>query len=188
MTTAVKRLSLSLWLAVLAVAGLANVLFAHGGTGTVQFTNEDIGPYRLFVWSDPEPPQIGEEYHVSVALTESLPDDPSGFAGQPVFDVDITVTMTHLATGETLTGKATHENAINKIYYEAPFNVPETGEWQVEITVQGPDGPVGAMYTEEIVAASFNWIPIAGGALAVLLAAGAFAFHWRVQPRAAEAH
>lgn len=173
---------LALWMCVV----LVTVTFAHAGTGTPQFTNEDIGPYRLFVWSDPEPPQVGE-YHVALALTESLENDPNGFAGQPIFNADITVTMVHTASGQTLTEKATHENATNQIYYEAAFDVPQTGEWQVQIVVDGPNGPAEAGYVEQIVAATFNWMPIAGAVLAVLLAVGAFFFHWRVQPRAVEA-
>jgi hypothetical protein len=181
-----NRLRIILGLTLLLMIGWGDTIFAHGGTGMPQLTNEDIGPYRIFVWSDPEPPQVGE-YHVAVALTESLPGDASGFAGQPILGADVTVELTHVTSGETLIGQATHKDAINKIYYEADFEVTTPGEWRIELTVDGPDGIASASYVDEIIPASFNWLPIAGGVLAVLLVAGAFVFHWRVQPQAVEA-
>lgn len=181
-----KQYWISLWLALALLWGLTNLASAHGGTGTPQLTNEDIGPYRIFVWSDPEPPQVGE-YHVAVAMTESLEGDASGFAGKPILNADITVTLTNVESGETLTKKATHQDAVNKIYYEADFVVQTPGQWNVHLAVVGPDGAAEATYIDEISEATFNWMPIAGGALAVLLAAGAFLFHWRVQPQTAEA-
>src|SRR5690554_6311036 len=87
------RLGFLLGFILIAIVGWSHSASAHAGDGIPQLTNEDIGPYRIFVWSDPEPPQMGE-YHVSVALTESLPDDASGFAGQPILGADITVTLT----------------------------------------------------------------------------------------------
>ncbi|MCB0115250.1 MAG: hypothetical protein KDD84_14215, partial [Caldilineaceae bacterium] len=156
--------------------------FAHGGTGFPQLTNEDIGPYRIFAWSDPEPAQVGS-YHVAVALTESLAGDASGFAGQPVLNADVTVDLINLATGDMLTKKATHLDAVNKIYYEADFEVDTPGEWRVDLTVVGPDGPVQASYVTLISPATFNWMPVLGGATALLLIAGAVFFHFRVQPK-----
>jgi hypothetical protein len=181
-----KQCWISSWLALLLFLGMATVLSAHPGTGAPQLTNEDIGPYRIFVWSDPEPPQIGE-YHVILALTESLANDPSGFAGKPIFDAEVTVSMTNLQSGETLVAKATHEDATNRIFYEAVFQVPSAGDWRVDLAVAGPDGPAEATYVDEFQVASFNWRPILWGGLALLFAAGALIFHWRVQPQTAEA-
>ncbi|RME65949.1 MAG: hypothetical protein D6790_01070 [Caldilineae bacterium] len=167
---------------VLLLAG-PNRALAHGGAGAEQIANEDLGPVRIWVWSDPEPPQVGE-YHVSIALTESLPDDPNGFAGKPVLDWPITVELTHLASGTVLTQPATHENATNKVFYEASFAPEEAGEWQVRVIVQGPDGPVETQYTDVIEPSSFPWTTVAGGAAAVLLLAGAVLLYLKGQPRA----
>ncbi len=178
----IRRIGTVLWIVCLLLAALVHPLHAHGGTGTQQINNEDIGPYRVFVWSDPDPPQVGE-YHVAVALTESLPDDPSGFAGKPIFDADVTVTLTHLESGQAFTDRATHENAANKVYYEARFQVPEPGEWQVQVAVQGAEGTGEVAYVDRIEAARFNWMPLAGGVLALLLLAAALVVHWRIQPQ-----
>lgn len=173
------KLSLSLWTSLLIMLCAIAVASAHAGTGTPRFTNEDIGPYRLFVWSDPDPAQVGE-YHVAVALTESVSGDSNGFAGEPVLNADITVTMTHAESDQILTEKATHEEAVNQIYYEAAFDLPATGNWLVELLIDGPGGQAEASYSEVVAAATFNWMPIAGGILAVLLVIGAFFFHTRV--------
>jgi hypothetical protein len=174
------------WVALLLLLGLTVRVSAHAGTGVPQLTNEDIGPYRIFVWSDPDPPQVGE-YHVALALTESLADDPSGFAGKPIFDADVTVTMTALNSGETLLSKATHEDSTNRIFYEAVFQVPSAGDWRVDLVVIGPEGPAQATYVDSFQESSFNWMPVVWAALAILFAVGALVFHWRVQPGVAEA-
>lgn len=156
--------------------------FAHGGTGFPQLTNEDIGPYRIFVWSAPEPAQVGP-YHVAVALTESLEGDASGFAGQPILNADVTVNLVNTSTGDTLTKKATHQDAVNKIYYEADFEVDTPGEWRVDFAVIGPDGSAQASYVTQISPATFNWMPVLGGVAALMLIAVAVIFHFRVQPK-----
>ncbi len=179
------KFSLAGWLGLVTLLCAVSLVAAHAGTGTPQFTNEDIGAYRLFVWSDPEPPQVGD-YHVAVALTESLEGDSSGFAGQPVLGADITVSMTHAESGQTLTQKATHEEATNQIYYEAAFDVTKTGNWTVSLVIEGERGRADASYPEVIEAVGVNWMPIAGGVLALLLVIGAFLFHTRVGAKPAE--
>lgn len=168
-------------LAVTFLIAWTGAAFAHGGTGFPQLTNVDIGPYRIFVWSAPEPAQVGP-YHVAVALTQSLEGDESGFAGQPIFNADITVNLVNVGTGETLTKKATHLDAVNKIYYETDFEVGTPGEWRVDFAVAGPDGPAQASYVAQIAPATFNWMPVIGGVAALLLIAAAVVFHFRVQP------
>lgn len=169
-------------LALVFLVAWTSLSFAHGGAGYPQLTNVDIGPYRIFVWSDPEPPQVGP-YHVAVALTESLAGDASGFAGQPILNADITVNLVNPETSVVLTSKATHLDAVNKIYYETDFEVDTPGEWRVELIVVGPDGPAQATYVTQIAPATFNWTPVFGGVAALLLIAGAVFFHFRVQPQ-----
>ncbi len=144
-------------------------VLAHAGVGTQQINNLDLGPYRIWVWSDPEPPQVGQ-YHVAVALTESLDADPNGFAGEPVLGADVVVEMQHQTSGLLLTAQATHADATNKLFYEAVFAPEQTGVWEIRIIIQGPEGPVTASYTDEVEAASFPWMGVGGGLLALILA------------------
>ena len=151
-------------------------VLAHAGVGTQQINNVDLGPYRIWVWSDPEPPQVGS-YHVAVALTESLANDPNGFAGQPILDADVVVEMEHQASGLLLIAQATHEDATNKLFYEAIFAPEQTGTWEIRVIVQGPDGPVQASYTDEVEPAAFPWMAVGGGLLALLLAGAGVALY-----------
>src|SRR5690606_23754773 len=61
---------------------------AHGG-GTPQLSDVEAGPFRLFVWTSPEPWRAGGEAHVTVAVT-SLDD-----AGQtiPVDDASVAIEL-----------------------------------------------------------------------------------------------
>lgn len=147
----------------------ARSLLAHAGVGTQQINNLNLGPYRIWVWSYPEPPQVGS-YDVAVALTESLKNDPNGFAGEPILDADVVVEMEHQASGLLLVAQATHEDATNKLFYEAIFAPEQTGTWEIRVIVQGPEGPVQASYTDEIESPSFPWMAVGGGLLALLLA------------------
>ncbi|MBX3053241.1 MAG: hypothetical protein KF753_17285 [Caldilineaceae bacterium] len=164
----IKRGALFLLVLLLLGFSYATVL-AHGGVGTQQINNLDLGPYRIWVWSDPEPPAVGE-YHVAVALTESLDSDPNGFAGEPVLGADVLVEMENQTSGILLIAQATHEDAVNKLFYEAVFSPEQTGIWEIRVIVQGPDGPVTASYTDEIVPPTFPWMAVGGGLLAVVLA------------------
>lgn len=170
-----------LWIALLA-ALLPGFALAHSGTGTQQINNEPIGPYRVYVWSDPEPPQVGE-YHLAVALTENVPGDATSLAGGPVLDEDVTVKLTHQASGTTLTGKATHDQALNKLFYEASFAPARQGLWTVEVHIASPDGPLTVRFEDEILPKSLAWRAIGGGVAALLLLAAAVALYWSTQPR-----
>ncbi len=130
-----------------------------------------MGPYRLFVWVQPSPPQVGE-YHVTVALTEALPDDPTGLNGPPVFDAEIQVRLVPQESGQTLEATATHEGADNPVFYEARFQVPRPGTWAVHIQIAGPKGTGQARYTEHFAPAPFPWGPWALGGGVLLAVVG----------------
>lgn len=149
---------------------------AHAGVGTQQINNVNMGAYRIWVWSDPEPPVMGE-YHVAVALTESLENDPNGLAGEPVLNADVLVEMEHSRSGQLLISQATHEDAVNQLFYEAEFAPEQLGLWTVRVIVQGPDGPVQVEYTDEIVPPVFPWMAVGGGLLALLLAGAGVALY-----------
>lgn len=163
-------------LLVLSLVFSAPSVLAHAGVGTQQLNNQNIGPYRIWVWSDPEPPVVGN-YHVAVALTESLENDPNGFAGEPILNADVVVEMEHQASGVQLIAQATHEDATNKLFYEAVFAPQQTGTWEIRVIVQGPDGPVQTSYSDEVEKPAFAWTAVGGGLLALLLAgAGTFLY------------
>jgi hypothetical protein len=80
------------------------------------------------------------------------------------------VEMEHQASGLQLIAQATHEDAVNKLFYEAIFAPQQTGTWEIRVIVQGPDGPVQTSYSDEIESPAFPWMAVGGGLLALALA------------------
>lgn len=160
---------LSLW-----PAG-AKPLSAHGG-GTPRLTSAPAGPYRVYAWSQPEPWRAGEA-HLSIAVT--LPAEAGAQADgaqveTPVTDVDIQVTFTPQAgTAAPIVVQAQPQNLLGNYYFEADTDLPNGGDWQIAIAVQGEAGSGSTEFAiEALPARRLNWglVLAAGGVLAVLLA------------------
>ena len=176
-------------------------LLAHGGVGVQHLNNVPSGPFRVYVWSDPEPPQVGE-YHVTVALTENMEGDSTGLAGGPVLDAVVTVELTHVKSGETLSARATHDDALNKLFYEASFEPALQGNWSVRVSIlppgcetaqgsgeqQGGDSVLSCeseqvvSFQDEILPKAFPWRALLGGILSILLIMGAVVLYWATKP------
>ena len=118
----------------------AQPALAHGG-GAPQLTNATAGPYRVSVWTEPDPARVGE-LHVTVAVVEAPePGASSRDGGDLVLDAAVLVRVEPVdRSGETLIAMATRDNAVNKLFYEADFDLPAEGGWRVEIQVDGPAG------------------------------------------------
>ena len=179
-------------------------LLAHAGVGVQHLNNVLAGPYRVFVWSDPEPPQVGE-YHVTVALTENKEGDSTGLAGAPVLDAYVIVEITHRESGETFRARATHDDALNKLFYEASFAPARQGIWSVQVRIAPPgceagadggdngSGPSASLcgaaevvgFEDEILPKTFPWGAVLAGLLAIILIVGAGLLYWMTQPPAA---
>jgi hypothetical protein len=155
------------------------VAWAHGG-GVPQLTNAEAGPYWVSVWTQPDPLRVGEA-HITVAVSEpsatseaQTADSGRAYreAGPPILDATVQVQFKPLdRTGETLTALADHESAANKLFYEADLELPETGLWQVDITVEGPAGSGSASFEAQVSPpAAFDWTLIGGLGLGGLVA------------------
>ena len=189
-------------LVLLICALLPASLLAHSGVGVQHLNNEPAGPYRVYVWSDPEPPLVGE-YHVTIALTENIEGDATGLAGGPVLDANVTVEMAHQGSDTTLSARASHDDALNKLFYEAAFAPPSKGIWSVQVRIAAPGcedrdsggsegsgssaspcGPVQVVgFEDEILPKTFPWQAVLGGLLAVILMLGAVLLYWKTHPQ-----
>jgi len=164
---------------VAAIVGLpTDIVWAHGG-GTPRLTNADAGPYWVSVWTQPDPLRVGT-VHLTVAVSE--PNTAGGAhreAGPPVLDATVQVRFKPLDhTGETLIAEATHADAANKIFYETDLELPQTGRWQAEITVTGPDGTGSALFEAQVSPpAAFSWSWVGGLGVVALVAV------WTIQKR-----
>ena len=189
-------------LLLLTVALLPAPLLAHGGLGIQHLNNVPAGPFRVYVWSDPEPPLVGE-YHVTIALTENIEGDTTGLAGGPVLDAYVTVELIHLESGSTFSAQATHDDALNKLFYEASFEPGKQGNWSVQVRIAPPGCETGEVsgnqqsgasacdpaqivsFEDEILPKAFPWRAVLGGLFSVLLLVGAALLYWFTQPSAA---
>ena len=107
-------------------------LFAHGGS-LPRVSDVEAGPFRLFVWAEPVPALEGE-INFTVAVTE-IPSAP-GAQADPVLGAKVQILLERVdGSGRTLSGQATHAEAINKLMYETYMDAPTAGVWRTTVTV-----------------------------------------------------
>ncbi len=136
---------------------------AHGG-GTPRLTDIEAGPYRLYVWSSPETPRVGE-MHITIGVTQL---DADG-AERPA-DANVTVTLTPGATAAPLVLEATRGSTAADVYYEGDTKIPAAGTWQITVRAEGEAGVGEASYQQEVLTARrVIWLLIGGVALALVL-------------------
>ncbi|MBX3011882.1 MAG: hypothetical protein KF832_10275 [Caldilineaceae bacterium] len=146
---------------------------AHGG-GTPRLTNVLIGPYRLFVWSQPEPPRVGE-MHFTVAVVEvngtATATDSAATLDIPVLDATVQIHLGALdQPAPTIVRFATRDQALFPQYYETDVAMPTDGQWQARIRVSGPAGSGDANFDFAVLPTrQVNWRMVAGGFALVLL-------------------
>ena len=159
------------------IVAYANVALAHGG-GTPQLVNSEAGPYRLFVWTQPEPLHAGD-VHVTVAVI--LPDsqgETQNDAGLnqndlAVTDATVGVTFRLPQTSQEIAVQATLGEWTGVPYYEADVTLPAAGDWQTNIDVDGPQGKGEVTFALSILPPrEINWPLVAGGSFAVLVLLG----------------
>lgn len=110
----------------------ASVVWGHGG-GEPFLSDVAAGPYSLYVWLDPLPAQTGE-LHVTVSV--NVPVDG---ASEPVTDLPVLMRARH-PDGWEVEASATHENALNKLFYEGRLDLQQAGTWTIDLQMgDGPD-------------------------------------------------
>ena len=127
--------SLSLCLVVLGGILLLALPAAAHTEGVMQLSAAPAGPYKLTVWTSPDPAEVGE-LHVAIAAVSA--EDAS-----PILEADILVRLTPEDGGPAVSSLATIENSENKFLHEAILDVPYGGTYLVEIFVEGADGGAG---------------------------------------------
>jgi hypothetical protein len=181
---AVYRRFLSFFILVCLLVLSVPIVKAHGG-GTPQLTNTEVGPYWISVWTQPDPPQVGE-LHLTAALAKPGTINASlKEAGPPILNALIEVQLRPWdRPGEIISVVASHENAANKLFYEADLDVPHSGRWEATLLVSGPDGGSGRVSFElEVVEGStinMSWLLI--GVMAIFLAAAVWMMRGAFRP------
>jgi hypothetical protein len=91
------------------------------------------GAYQVTVFTSPTPFRAGP-VDVSVLVQDAA-------TGECLPEARVTLHLTARGTGDVLEYPATAEAATNKLFHAAVFQLPEPGWWDVEVTVEGPQGP-----------------------------------------------
>lgn len=158
---ATRHLVLLAWIVLIAIS--AQDLEAHGG-GTARVVDEPVGPYRLYVWTKPDPIRVGRAH-----FTIGVFSRPAGSAqDEPVLDANVELALVPKAGGNRWQGWASREASANKLYYEADVTIPAEGEWQVTVRISGPSGGGSAEFDLIAVEAGINWMVVGGAAIAVV--------------------
>ena len=149
---------------------------AHGG-GTPRLTNQAVGPYRLYAWTEPEPLRVGEA-HVTIAVTQPAGADAQpGQIETPVSGARVLVTFTPLdGSGPAIEAFAVTQQALGDVYYETDTVLPSEGGWRIAIAVEGPDGGGQRDFAVAVLEArQLNWTLIGIGGILLLAALGLIA-------------
>lgn len=121
--------------------------------GKMQLSAESAGPFKMTVFTSPDPAEVGE-IHVSALIFTA--EDAS-----PVLNADVTVAFAPLGgNGPTLTEQALQGDAENNLLFEAILDVAELGNYLATVTIEDPAGQQGAASFELDVTSSggFNWL------------------------------
>jgi hypothetical protein len=143
--------------------GSAREVLAHGG-GTPRLVDEPVGPYRLYVWTKPDPVRVGTAHITAGVFTRAVGSDRD----EPVLDASVGLVVTARGGGEAWHGEASQQESTNKLYYEADVAIRAEGEWQVTVNIGGPAGEGSAQFDLEAKEPGINWMPVGGVAVIVI--------------------
>jgi hypothetical protein len=164
------------WAFVLLLMGLFSATFASiprtdaHGLGNQQLEQVEAGPYLVTVWTDPKEPTTDKELHVTISVQDRAKDF--------VLNADVQV-VASLDTNTENRETATHEKAVQKLFYEAPMRLETVGTWDISVTVESELG-VGEVGFDLAVEEGKNdftrWLWPGLGVAGVIIVAGIGAF------------
>jgi len=108
------------------LACMARISPAHADGGVAQFTKH-AGPFVVTVFTTPSPLRAGP-VDVSVMIQSSE-------TGEPVLDCAALIQL-YKEGAASIQSAATHYAAQNKLFYAALLKVPESGLWQVDVSIK----------------------------------------------------
>jgi hypothetical protein len=110
----------------LGISLLALPMIVHGDGGRVQL-QQKADSFLITVFATPAPLRAGL-VEVSV-LIQSVEND------QPVLDAQVQISL-RSESGMTARADARRADAKNKLLYATLVNLPESGQWQIEVEVK----------------------------------------------------
>jgi len=122
-----KVIAESLRRGLLLVAALLAFSSRAQADGGLVALHQEVGPFVVTVFSAPGPLRAGPA-DISVLVQDRA-------SGQPVLDGEVFVRLSREG-GITLVERATREVAQNKLFYSALMNLPEAGQWELEVKIK----------------------------------------------------
>lgn len=126
-------------LALSVILSTSALVRADGGTVRLR---ERAGAYQIAVFTSPTPLRAGP-----VDFSVLVQDAATG-AWTPA--VQVTVRLTSRRSGQKMEFPASAEAATNKLYRAAVFRLPEAGSWDVEVAMEGPNGPASVHFEADV--------------------------------------
>ena len=108
---------------------------AQADGGFVQL-HQTAGRFVVTVFAAPNPPRVGP-VDISV-LAQDRAD------GRPALDVEVVVRL-RSEGGMTIVGQATRNMAQNKLLYSTLIDLPEAGQWEMEVTIKQGESLVSVL-------------------------------------------
>ena len=127
----------------------SSLAWADGGTVRLC---QRVGNYQVAVFTSPTPLRAGP---VDISV---LVQDPA--TGECTPQAQVMVRLTARASGQALEFPATAEAATNKLFRAAVFDLPEAGVWDVEVSVEGSQGPASVHFQLEAGEALPRWLDL----------------------------
>ncbi|MBL8797236.1 MAG: hypothetical protein JNM56_25260 [Planctomycetia bacterium] len=131
----------------LTLVWLLTTTFAHADGGTLQLS-EQQGPYRIAVFTSPQPLRAGW-IDLSVLVQDAR-------TGDPLQDVNVRLVLTG-PDGVERTLTASRAAATNQLFQAVRYELPLSGTWQVRVLLNGSRGPAEATFTMAAAAALPRW-------------------------------
>jgi hypothetical protein len=116
-----------LFVALVSLAVLPAIAPEARGDGGVVRLSETVGELLVTVFTAPTPLRAGP-VDVSVLVQQSD-------GKRPILDDAVSIALRPSAGGTVLHAAATHEQATNKLLYAAVVDLPTSGDWDLEVTV-----------------------------------------------------
>lgn len=150
----------------LSLSGMLWADSARANGGTPRLAAASAGPYAVSVWTQPDPPRVGE-LDTSVAVMH--PD-----TGAPVLDVTVRVSAEPVeGAGKSASTLARRGEGGNLLLYHATLELSREGRWRVTVRAEGAKGKGSASFDLHVGPARSSWwlgATVAGALLLMVVA------------------
>lgn len=136
------------------VLALALDLNTARGDGGALRLSQSSGAYRVSVFTSPTPLRVGK-VDVSVYLEDAATCRPGGNAA-------ILITATPAGrNAPAIRRQATSEQAANKLFQAAEFEIPQSGRWKFAVEATGFTSPITVSFETDVAEPPPRWLAIA---------------------------